>query len=125
LGIDGLAWILGLGWEIEIPVLIRLAKTKDDVRILSHERNCGMIHKLEAAGIVGLLEIVDISESVGVGWARVEYGGKERALGKGVAIDAQDDESSEKEVVRKLKVTDIGKSGGSHDDERSLDINLL
>lgn len=55
----------------------------------------------------------------------MEYGGKGRALVKGVAIDAQDDESSGKEVVRKLKVTDIGISGDGHDDERSFDSDVF
>jgi len=46
--------------------LIRLSKTKDDVRILSHETNGSMIHKFEAAGVVGLGEPMNIGESVGV-----------------------------------------------------------
>jgi hypothetical protein len=32
--------------------------------MLSHERNGGMIHKFEAAGVVGLREPMNIGESV-------------------------------------------------------------
>jgi len=54
------SWVVGLG----LPVLIRLAKTKDDVRILSYERNGGLIHEFEAAGVVGFCESVNIGEAV-------------------------------------------------------------
>jgi hypothetical protein len=50
--------------QTEIPVLIGLPITKDDVRKLCHEGDRSMIHELEAAGIVGFHETVGISESV-------------------------------------------------------------
>ena len=53
--------------QIEIPVLIGLPKTKDDIRELSHETDRSMIHKFEAAGIVWLRETVSLCESVYLG----------------------------------------------------------
>jgi hypothetical protein len=50
--------------KIKIPVLIRLPETKDDVGILSHDRERGVIHEFEATGIVGFVETVSIGESV-------------------------------------------------------------
>jgi hypothetical protein len=50
----------------------------------------------------------------------VEYRGNDKALLKGVAVDAQDDESSREEGVRKFKVTDIGvfrEGHGERDDD--------
>ena len=50
--------------QIDIPELIGLSKAKNYVRKLSHERDGSMIHKLEAAVIVGLRETVVLGKSV-------------------------------------------------------------
>ncbi len=50
--------------QIDIPELIGLSKAKNDVRKLCHETDRSMIHELEAAVIVGLCEVVGLSESV-------------------------------------------------------------
>jgi len=51
-------------FQMNTPELIGLSKTKNDFRKLSHETDCSLIHKLEAAMIIGLREVVSLGESV-------------------------------------------------------------